>query len=129
MGSISAIVCAALTLIMSVLHIALLLGAPLGEYVLGGTEKVIPIKKRWFNLMFAVLFFFLSTLYLRNTDILEFDMPNLTSKIIMLIYTVFLGYAIIGNGFLTKSKKEKFLMTPLSAIGFISSLLAIIYLK
>jgi cation transport ATPase len=129
MGYIAAIVCAALTLIMSVLHIALLLGAPLGEYVLGGTDKIIPLKKRWFNLMFAVLFLFIAMLYFRNIDILEFDIPNLISEIIMVIYTVFLGYAIIGNSFWTKSKKERYLMAPLSAIGFISSLLAITYVK
>lgn len=127
MGPIATIVCATLTLIMSLLHIALLLGVPLGEYVLGGTEKVIPIKRRWFNIMFASLFFFISMLYFGKINILEFNIPNLISKIIMVIYTVFLGYKIIWNGFLTKSKKEKYLMTPLSSIGFISSLLAIIY--
>ncbi len=56
-----------------------------------------------------------------------YSIPNLISKIIMVIYTIFLGYAIIWNGFFTKSKKEKYLMTPLSALGFISSLFAIIY--
>lgn len=129
MGFIAAIVCGVLTLIMSILHIALLLGIPLGEYVLGGTEKVIPLNKRWLNLIFAVLFFFIAMLYFRNLKFLEFNMPNLLSKIIIIIYTVFLGYAIIGNAFFTKSKKEKYLMTPLSVIGFISSLLAIIFVK
>jgi cation transport ATPase len=126
MGFIATSICAALTLIMSMLHFALLLGVPLGEYVLGGTEKVISLNKRWLNLIFAVVFFFIAMLYLRNIKLLEFYMPNLLSKIIMIIYTLFLGYAIIGNAVFTKSKKEKYLMTPLSAIGFISSLLAII---
>lgn len=49
---LTSIVCAILTFFMAALHLALLFGAPIGEYVLGGKEKAIPIKKRWLNICF-----------------------------------------------------------------------------
>ena len=48
--------CAMLTFLMASLHLLLLCGAPLGEYVLGGTNRVIPKPKRKLNVFFLVLF-------------------------------------------------------------------------
>ncbi len=84
--------CAILTFFMGVLHIMLSIGFPIGEYVLGGKNKIIP-----------------------------FQFSDIISKIIMILYSLFLAYAIIGNIFFTKSKKEKIIMIPASAIGFICS--------
>lgn len=44
----------------------------------------------------------------------------------MCVYTIFLGYAIIGNTFFTDSKKEKIVMIPASCIGFLCSLITLI---
>lgn len=49
MLSLSAIICSSVTFIMALLHILLTLGFPIGEYVLGGKNKVIPVNKRWQN--------------------------------------------------------------------------------
>lgn len=42
----SALTCSIITFLMGVLHLLLSMGAPIGEYVLGGQNKVIPINKR-----------------------------------------------------------------------------------
>lgn len=44
-----ATLCAVITFLMSLLHILLVLGVPIGEYVLGGQNKVIPKEKRYIN--------------------------------------------------------------------------------
>ena len=120
------VICAIVTLLMAALHLSLVLGAPIGEFVLGGKVRIIPIKQRWINLFFVIIFGFLGLLYLGKGGIISFILSNMTTKIIMGIYTAFLAYAIIGNIFFTKSTKEKYVMIPASIIGFISSLLTII---
>lgn len=120
--------CAIVTFLMAALHIALLLGVPIGEFVLGGKEKIIPLKNRWINAIFSLLFLFLGILYMGIIGIISFNLPVLITKTIVVSYTLFLAYAIIGNTLITKSKKEKYLMIPASTIGFISSLITLIYI-
>lgn len=119
-------ICAIITFFMSILHILLLAGIPIGEYVLGGENKVIPLNKRWINLVFALVFLFLGLLYLGKAYNIPF-ISVILSKIIMIVYTLFLAYAIIGNTFFTKSKKEKIVMIPASIIGFACSFATLLF--
>ncbi|MBD5548304.1 MAG: hypothetical protein HDQ97_13035 [Lachnospiraceae bacterium] len=113
------LICAIITFFMSILHIFLLIGMPIGEYVLGGQNKVIPLNKRWINLVFV--FLFLGLFYLGKSISIPFQFSEVPSKIIMIVYSLFLAYAIIGNIFFTKSKKEKVMMIPASIIVFACS--------
>lgn len=122
MLKIMALGCAILTLFMGVLHIMLLIGLPIGEYVLGGKNKIIPKGKRYINVIFAFVFLFLGVFYIgKVVPIPTIQFSAIMSKIIMILYSLFLAYAIIGNTFFTKSKKEKIVMIPASVIGFICS--------
>lgn len=116
----SALTCSIVTFLMGVLHLLLSMGAPIGEYVLGGQNKVIPINKRWINVILTFIFLFVGVLYLGKAILFQFS--EIPSKVIMIAYSLFLAYAIIGNIFFTKSRKEKAMMIPASVIGFISSL-------
>lgn len=116
----SALTCSIVTFLMCVLHLLLSIGAPIGEYVLGGQNKVIPINKRWINVILTFVFLFVGVLYLGKAILFQFS--EIPSKVIMIAYSLFLAYAIIGNIFFTKSRKEKAMMIPASVIGFISSL-------
>lgn len=116
----SALTCSIITFLMGVVHLLLSMGAPIGEYVLGGQNKVIPINKRWINVILTFIFLFVGVLYLGKAILFQFS--EIPSKVIMIAYSLFLAYAIIGNIFFTKSRKEKAMMIPASVIGFISSL-------
>lgn len=116
-----ALCCAVLTFLMSVLHIMLSIGLPIGEYVLGGEHKIIPKEKRYINIIFAFIFLFLGLFYISTAIYVPFQISKTASKIIMILYSLFLAYAIIGNIFFTKSRKEKFVMIPASCIGFVCS--------
>lgn len=59
-------------------------------------------------MIFAIAFFLLALFYLGKTNIFSLQVPLVLSRIIMVVYSLFLGYAIIGNIFFTKSKKEKY---------------------
>ncbi len=119
------LICSAITFLMCLLHILLLSGAPIGEYVLGGKNKIIPKNRRYINAVLACIFLFLGLLYLNEVTAVSVISEKIV-KIIMILYTLFLGYAVFGNIFFTKSRKEKIVMIPFSVLGFISSLLTVV---
>ena len=106
---------------MALLQFALTLGAPIGEYALGGTHSVLPTKMKFVSGSFFCLFIVVGLAYLQRADKIAPILNASFVNVLLIIYTLFLAYAIIGNGFLTKSKKEKYVMTPLSIIGCICS--------
>ncbi len=127
MEHIALLICITMVFSFAILQLALTLGAPLGEYVLGGQYRVLPMKMRLISFTFFCIFIFVGLIYLQRGNIVNIGLSFLFVKVVIIIYTLFLAYAIIGNGVLTKSKKEKFIMTPLSIIGFICSV-AVLFL-
>lgn len=125
--AIVTLVCSIITFFMAVLHILLVMGVPIGEYVLGGENKIIPKKRRYINAILAIVFLLLALFYLGKTNMIFLNVPLILSRVIMVVYSLFLGYAIIGNIFFTKSKKEKYLMIPASIVGFICSFLTLLW--
>ena len=71
-----------------------------------------------------MIFIFVGMAYLQWGNILYIGFNLVFVKIIIMVNTLFLAYAIIGNGMITKSKKEKYVMTPFSVIQFICSVAA-----
>ena len=116
-----------LAFVFALLHLSLALGAPFGEYVLGGVHKVLPNKMRSISGGFLFIFTMVGLLYLQKSEIINAIFNTVLTNVLLIVYTLSLAYAIIGNWFLTKSKKEKYVMTPLSVIGFISSLIVLIW--
>jgi hypothetical protein len=126
-GYIFSLVCAIITFGMALLQLSITFGAPFGEYILGGENKVLPSKMRFVSCTFFLLFIFVGMSYLQWGNILHIGFNSKLVKMIIIVNTLFLAYAIIGNGILTKSKKEKYVMTPFSIIQFICSVVAFFY--
>lgn len=118
------LICAAITLGMALLQLSITFGAPFGEYVLGGENKVLPKKMRFISGTFFFIFIFVGIAYMEIGNIFHTGFNSMFVKIIIIVHTLFLAYAIVGNGMLTKSKKEKYVMTPFSIIQFICSVVA-----
>jgi len=121
--SIVTIVSIILAFGMALLQLSLTFGAPFGEYALGGSNRVLPPKKRFTSGAFSLIFVVVGLSFLQLAQVSISFFPNLFVKILLIAYTLFLGYAIVGNGVITKSKKEKYVMTPLSIIGFSTSVM------
>jgi hypothetical protein len=51
---------------------------------------------------------------------------HLPTKFFVIIITVFMGLNTLGN-LVSKSKKERLVMTPLAGISFLSCLLVLLY--
>ena len=120
------LIVAIITFGMALLQLCLTLGAPFGEYVLGGIHKVLPNRMRLVSCAFFIAFILVGLVYLQKGNIFYIGFDPMFVNGVVIGNTLFLAYAIIGNGFLTKSKKEKYLMTPLSIIQFICSLMTLV---
>lgn len=117
------IICSGLYLFNAMLHLLLLFGAPLGEYVLGGHYVVIPFHLRILNLLFFILWLSAGISYLINSNILNSKLSLSFIRKFLIAVTTFTSLAFFSNLFLTSSLKEKLLMSPLTFIVSICSIL------
>lgn len=101
--------------VVIVMSILIICGAPLGEFTMGGKYKVYPKKMRivLVSQLFLQIFFAVILLQLGGKVPLMFT-QNVT-KIIGYVLSIYLSLNSLMN-FASKSKKEKYLMTPLSAV-------------
>lgn len=108
-----AIIGASLFSIVIILSILLIFGLPLGELTMGGKYIVFPKKLRFLlvSQLFLQIFFVVTILQMGGYIPLWFSY-NVT-RIICMVMAVYLSLNTIMN-FISKSKKEKYIMTPLS---------------
>lgn len=105
--------------LIATLTLLVTLGLPLGEFTLGGKHKVLPTKMRIMSgFSFAIqLVAILIVLYVGGIVILPF--PFTIAKGICIFFAVYLLLNTVMN-FLSNSKKEKYVMTPLALVASIS---------
>ena len=104
---ISALIGSFLFGMVIVLYILIVLGFPLGEYAMGGKYKILPKHMR-------VVFVFSIILQLAGVY-LKLMLPTEITRGMCFFYAFYLTLNVIMN-FMSQSKKEKLVMTPLSAI-------------
>lgn len=110
----------------TILHLLLILGAPLGGLVLGGQNKVIPVGQRYSNVIFMLLSAVMAILYLTKADLVAFDIPPILLDTVMIVFLVFLAGATFFNFVITKSPKEKWITGPSTIITGLSGLIIMI---
>ena len=101
--------------IVIILSILIICGLPLGELTMGGQYKVFPKKLRLVLVtqLFLQIFFVIIILQLGGFVPLWFTAK--TTQIIGIAMAIYLSLNSIMN-FISKSKKEKYIMTPLSLL-------------
>ena len=110
-----AILGACLFSIVILLSILLICGLPLGELTMGGQYKVFPKKLRIVLVaqLFLQIFFVITILQMGGYVPLWFSYH--VTRIICIIMAVYLSLNTIMNS-ISKSKKEKYIITPLSFV-------------
>ena len=121
---LSTIVVTILFVSIAFFQVLLSLGFPLGEFALGGYYKVLPKKLRIVSAVNAMVLVFMSFVFLQHTDVF-IGLSFLPTNILVWIITIFLAINSIANLF-SRSKKERFIMTPLSSIAFILCLFIVL---
>lgn len=111
-----AIIGASVFSIVIVLSFLILCGLPLGELTMGGQYKVFPKKLRLVLVTQFLLQVFFVVIILQMGGFLPLWFSENTTKIICIAMAVYLSLNTVMN-FLSPSKKEKYVMTPLSAIS------------
>lgn len=104
--------------IVIVLSILIIIGLPLGELTMGGQYKVFPKKLRivLFTQLFLQIFFVIIILQMGGIIPLWFSY-NVT-RVISICMSIYLSLNALMN-LVSKSKKERYIMTPLSLIAAI----------
>lgn len=114
--NIFAIIGASALGIVIILSILMIFGLPLGELTLGGQHRVFRGKTRLILLSQLILQIFFVVILLQKGDIMPLMFPFMVTKVICIVLAVYLSLNVFMNLF-SKSKKERYIMTPLSLIS------------
>lgn len=104
--------------IVIVLSVLIICGLPLGELTMGGQYKVFPKKLRFVLMAQLIVQILFVVIILQMGGFLPLWFSYNATKIICIIMAVYLSLNTIMN-LISKSKKEKYIMTPLSLISAI----------
>ena len=102
-------------LIVIVLSILIIMGLPLGELTMGGKYKIFPKKLRVVLVSQLFLQIFFAIILLQLGEIIPLCFSYDITRIIGTIMAIYLSINTLMN-LISSSKKEKFIMTPLSLI-------------
>ena len=114
---IAAVIVAILFVSIALFQVVLSLGYPFGEFAMGGYHKVLPKKLRVVSAVNALILLFMGFVFLQHTNVID-GLDFLSTNILVWVITIFLGVNTITN-LISRSKKERLLMTPLSGITFL----------
>ena len=101
--------------IVVILTILILCGLPLGELTMGGQYKVFPKKLRIVLVMQLTVQVFFVLIILQMGEFMPLWFSYNVTKIIGIIMAIYLSLNTIMN-LISRSKKEKYIMTPLSLV-------------
>ncbi|MDO4305066.1 MAG: hypothetical protein Q4D94_14260 [Bacillota bacterium] len=104
--------------VVIVLSVLIICGLPLGELTMGGQYKVFPKKLRFVLMAQLILQILFVVIILQMGGFIPLWFSYDVTKIICIIMAVYLSLNTIMN-LISKSKKEKYIMTPLSLISAI----------
>lgn len=101
--------------IVIILSILIICGLPLGELTMGGQYKVFPNKLRILLVSQLMLQVFFILIILQMGKFIPLWFSYNVTKIIGIVMAIYLSLNTVINLF-SKSKKEKYIMTPLSFV-------------
>ena len=101
--------------IVIILSILIICGLPLGELTMGGQFKVFPPKLRIVLVTQLILQVFFVLIILQMGEIIPLLFSYNVTKIIGIVMAIYLSLKTVMN-LISRSKKEKYIMTPLSFV-------------
>ena len=101
--------------IVIILSILIICGLPLGELTMGGQYKVFPQKLRIVLVAQLILQVFFVLIILQMGEFIPLWFSYNVTKIIGIVMAIYLSLNTFMN-LISKSKKEKYIMTPLSFV-------------
>ena len=101
--------------IVIILSILIICGLPLGELTMGGQYKVFPQKLKIVLVTQLILQLLFEIILLQMGEFISLWFSYNVTKIISIVMAIYLSINTVMN-LISKSKKEKYIMTPLSFV-------------
>ena len=102
-------------MIIAVFEVLLICGLPFGEYTMGGQNRVLPLPYRLFAASSILAQVFGAAMILQGGGFMKLWFSHGATKIICFVFAGFFLLNTFLNA-ISKSKKEKFAMTPAALI-------------
>ena len=102
--------------IVAVLTLLVIMGFPLGEYTMGGQHKILPEKLKYAGALALLIQIAAIIIILQVGNIIEFGIPSGAARIACFLFAAYLSINTLMN-LSSKSKKERYVMTPLAFIA------------
>ena len=106
---------AALFGLIAIMTVLVACGFPLGEFTMGGQHKILPKKLRVAAVISVAIQIFAMIIILQAGDFISLWFSFKVTKYICFFFAAYLSLNTIMN-MISKSRKEKYVMTPLSLI-------------
>lgn len=101
---------------ITIMTVLVACGLPLGEFTMGGQYKVLPKKFRIMAVISVAVQIFAMVIVLQAGGLIPLSFSVKTTKYICIFFAAYLSLNTIMN-LSSKSKKEKYVMTPLALIA------------
>ena len=101
--------------VIAIMTVLVACGLPLGEFTMGGQHKILPKKFRITAVISVAIQIFAMIIILQAGGLLPLWLSFKVTKYICFFFATYLSLNTIMN-MISKSKKEKYVMTPLSII-------------
>ena len=102
--------------VIAIMTVLVACGLPLGEYTMGGQHKILPKKFRLAAVLSVAIQIFAMIIILQAGGLLPLWFSFKITKYICFFFAAYLSLNTIMN-MISKSKKEKYVMTPISLIA------------
>ena len=104
--------------VIAIMTVLVACGLPLGEFTMGGQHKILPKKFRVMAVISVAIQIFAMIIILQAGGFISLWLSFKITKYICFFFAVYLFLNTIMN-MISKSRKEKYVMTPLSLIAAI----------
>ncbi len=112
---ISAIIAAVLLAAIVILYLLLVFGLPYGELAMGGRYRVVPKDKRYIFIFSVILQIAAILVILQIGGVVPLMLPRAVTRIVCFCFAAYFTFNIVLNA-VSKSKKERAVLTPTSAV-------------
>ena len=102
--------------VIAIMTVLVACGLPLGEFTMGGQHKILPKKFRVMAVISVGIQIFAMIIILQAGGFISFWLSFKVTKYICFFFAAYLSLNTIMN-MISKSRKEKYVMTPLSFIA------------
>ena len=101
--------------IIAIMTVLVACGFPLGEFTMGGQHKILPKKLRVAAVISVAIQIFAMIIILQAGGFISLWLSFKVTKYICFFFAAYLSLNTVMN-MISKSRKEKYVMTPLSLI-------------